>query len=136
MRFICIDLGDSRTGIAVGDDETKIAHPVRVLDIPIGKLLIDAIVNAIEEHDADELVMGLPLHMDGTSGSRVEITKEFASKLENEIDININYQDERLTSDAAEAVLSRSGKTHKQKKQVRDAIAAAEILKDFLDSTP
>ena len=134
MRFLCIDLGDKRTGIDVGDDELNMAHPVCVLEIPLGQSLVDAIVAAINEHAADELVIGLPLHMDGTEGERVQIAKAFADQITNAVDISIHFQDERLTSAAAEELLSGSGKTHKQKKQSRDALAAAEILKDFLDA--
>ena len=134
MRFLCIDLGDKRTGLAVGDDELYMAHPVCVLEIPIGQPLVDAIVEAIGNNAADELVIGLPLHMDGTEGQRAKITKAFADQITNVVDITINFQDERLTSAAAEELLSGSGKTHKQKKQSRDALAAAEILKDFLDA--
>ena len=134
MRFLCVDLGDKRTGLAVGDDELNMAHPVGILEIPIGQALVDAIVDAIGSHAVDELVIGLPLHMDGTEGQRVVVTKSFADQIASTVDITINFQDERLTSAAAEEHLAGSGKTHKQKKQARDAIAAAEILKDFLDS--
>ncbi|MBT6282870.1 MAG: Holliday junction resolvase RuvX, partial [Phycisphaerae bacterium] len=86
----------------------------------------------IEEQDVDALVIGLPLNMDGTPGQRVEITKAFASNLEITTNMQLHFQDERLTSSAAEEKLSGSGKTHKQKKKMRDALAAAEILNDFL----
>lgn len=132
MRYLAVDLGDKRTGIAVGDDELCMAHPVCVLEIPIGKLLIDAIKKTIAEQGADELVMGLPLNMDGSPGQRVEVTKRFAQKLESSTNLPIHFQDERLTSASAEEKLSGSGKTHKQKKKMRDALAAAEILNDFL----
>ena len=82
MRFLAIDLGDKRTGIAVGDDELRMAQPVCVLEIPIGELLINAILKTIEEQGVDALVIGLPLNMDGTPGQRVVITKAFASNLE------------------------------------------------------
>ena len=134
MRFLCIDLGDKRTGLAVGDDELYMAHPVCVLEISIGQPLVDAIVEAIGNNAADELVIGLPLHMDGTEGQRAKITKAFADQITNVVDITINFQDERLTSAVAEELLSGSGKTHKQKKQTRDALAAAEILTDFLSA--
>jgi len=132
MRYLAIDLGDKRTGIAVGDNELKMAQPVCVLDVPIGELLISAITKAIEEQGVDALVMGLPLNMDGSLGQRVEITKTFAEKLRAATNLDIHFQDERLTSSAAEEQLSGSGKTHKQKKKMRDALAAAEILNDFL----
>ena len=84
MRFLAIDVGDKRTGLAVGDDELRMAQPVCVLEIPIGKQLVDAVINAINEHDIDELVIGLPLHMDGSTGQRVDVTKQFASQLAKE----------------------------------------------------
>ncbi len=132
MRYLAVDLGDKRTGLAVGDDELRMAQPVCVLEIHIGDLLVDAIANAIQEHEIDELVFGLPLNMDGSPGQRVTITKEFAAKVVAATNMSIHFQDERLTSAAAEERLSGSGKTHKQKKKMRDALAAAEILHDFL----
>ncbi len=134
MRFLAIDVGDKRTGLAVGDDELRMAQPVCVLETPIGKQLVDAISHAIKEHDIDELVIGLPLHMDGSEGQRVDITKQFATQLAKENALPIHFQDERLTSAAAEEKLDGSGKTHKQKKKIRDALAATEILSDFLES--
>ena len=132
MRYLAVDLGDKRTGIAVGDDELKMAQPVCVLDIPIGDQLIEGIIKIISEQAADEIVIGLPLNMDGSLGSRAETTKTFAKNLKVSTNMQIHFQDERLTSSAAEEKLSGSGKTHKQKKKMRDALAAAEILTDFL----
>ena len=132
MRFLAIDLGDRRTGLAVGDDELCLAHPVKVLEIPIGTRLVEAIANTIREHAIEGLVMGLPLNMDGTKGKRAELTLKFGKCVEDATGITIHFQDERLTSAAAEEQLSGSGKTHKQKKKMRDALAATEILKDYL----
>ena len=132
MRFLAVDLGDKRTGLAIADEDPKIVHPLSVLEVPIGPLLIDAIEQAIGKHDAQAIVFGLPLNMDGTIGPRAKLTQEFGNKVALRTSIEVFYQDERLTSIAAEEHLSQSGKTHKQKKRVRDALAAAEILNDFL----
>ena len=132
MRYLAVDLGDKRTGIAVGDDELSMSQPVAVLEIPIGKRLVEALVETIEQQGVDALVMGLPLNMDGSLGQRAGITKTFAQELANATTLPIHFQDERLTSCSAEEKLHQSGKTHKQKKKVRDALAAAEILNDFL----
>jgi len=132
MRFLAVDLGDKRTGLAIADEDPKMVHPLSVLEVPIGPLLIDAIEQAIGKHDAQALVFGLPLDMDGTIGPRAKLTQEFGKKIALRTSIEVFYQDERLTSIAAEEHLSQSGKTHKQKKRVRDALAAAEILNDFL----
>ena len=92
-------------------------------------------MKAIDEHGVDALVLGLPLNMDGTNGQRVGITKSFAENLRTATNLPLHFQDERLTSSAAEEQLSGSGKTHKQKKKMRDALAAAEFLNDFLAKT-
>jgi len=131
MRFLAVDLGDKRTGLAIADDDPNIVHPLVVLDIPIGPLLLDAIKKAVNDHHAQAIVLGLPLDMDGTVGPRAKLTQEFGEKIASVTLIKVHYQDERLTSVAAEEHLSQSGRTHKQKKRVRDAFAAAEILTDF-----
>ena len=134
MNYLAVDLGDKRTGLAVGDDIVRIVQPITVLETPIGQQLINEIKSAIKEHGIDCIVMGLPLNMDGSESQRSELTKSFAERLQEQVNLPINFQDERLTSAAAEEHLNQSGKTHKQKKKLRDALAAAEILKDFLYS--
>ena len=134
MNYLAVDLGDKRTGLAVGDDIVRIVQPITVLETPIGQQLINEIQSAIKEHGIDCIVMGLPLNMDGSESQRSELTKTFAERLQDQVNVPINFQDERLTSAAAEEHLNQSGKTHKQKKKLRDALAAAEILKDFLHS--
>ena len=140
MRFLAIDLGDKRTGLAVGDDESGLASPVDLIEVPIdrrgGGDLLGAIARAVEEHlgPRDELVMGLPLNMDGTSGSRARLVEAFAARLRERSGRAVHLFDERLTSAGADWAMSGSGLTHAQKKARRDAIAAAELLKDFLSS--
>ncbi len=134
MNFLAIDLGDKRTGLATGDDIVRIVQPITVLETPIGEQLIHDIHSVIKEHGIDCIVMGLPLNMDGSESQRSKLTKSFSEKLQEITMLPIKFQDERLTSAAAEEQLNQSGKTHKQKKKLRDALAAAEILKDFLHS--
>ncbi len=132
MRLLAIDLGDRRTGIAIGDDGTGIVTPLSVIGIPRGERLLDAIAVTIAGHDPDAVVIGLPVNMDGTEGPRAKISRDFGAALATRCPLPIHYQDERLTSDAAERHLAGSGRTHKQKKAIRDALAAAEILHDFI----
>jgi len=132
MRYLAVDLGDKRTGLAVGDDELRMAQPVCVLEVPIGDMLITALIKSIEEQGVDALVVGLPLNMDGTPGQRVTITKEFAKKLEAATSLRIHFQDERLTSSAAEEKLSGSGKTHKQKRKCATHLLLPKFSTSFL----
>lgn len=131
-RFLAIDLGDRRTGLATGDDNTRLVSPLAVLEIPPGPELVKAILRSAEDYGADALVIGLPLNMDGTEGPRVKIVRTFCASLAAQTALPIHEQDERLSSYAAEGRLAQSGRTHGQKKRIRDAMAAAEILGDFL----
>jgi len=132
MRYLAIDLGDKRTGLAIGDDVTQLVTPLSVLEIGINAGLSDRLQHAINEQQPDAIVFGLPLNMDGTEGPKAKQTREFGKQLADFLDIPVYYQDERLTSYAADQAMAQSGQTHKQKKKQRDAIAAAEILRDFL----
>ncbi len=140
MRYLAIDIGDKRTGLAVGDDETRIVSPLDVVEVPTaeraGEAWLDAIARSIAEqfgpHAHAELVVGLPLNMDGTEGPRARIVRALAARLADRTGLVIHFQDERLTSVDADWSMAQSGMTHKQKKQRRDALAAAIILRDFL----
>lgn len=134
MRYLAIDLGDKRTGLAVGDDETDIVSPLEVIKEPIDPphRLIDRIKKAIDEQGADAVVLGLPLHMDGSEGDRAKKTRAVGEILIAQLGLPIHYEDERLTSAAADWAMAGSGMTHAQKKNRRDAMAAAAILKTFL----
>lgn len=133
MRYLAIDLGDKRTGLAIGDDEMRLPTPLKTINQPRGNALLEELIRDIKEQSPDELVIGLPLNMDGTDSKQAQITREFGKQLHARCDLKINYQDERLTSFAADQHMAQSGRTHKQKKQLRDALAAAEILSDFLN---
>ena len=132
MRYLAIDLGDKRAGLAVGDDETGLASPVATLPVVAGPALLQALRDEIEKHAPDALVLGLPLNMDGSEGPRAKRTRAFGLQLEEATEQPLVYQDERLTSYAAGRRLAGSGRTHRQKKKARDALAAVEILEDFM----
>lgn len=145
MRYLCIDLGDKRTGIALGDAITRLASPVEVIEADIrvreGGVLLDAIARVVARElgppgaaRAAALVFGLPVNMDGTEGPRAVLTRAFAARVGERTGFKVVFHDERLTSADAEWSLAGSGLTRKQKKERRDAVAAAAILRDFLAS--
>lgn len=130
MRFLCIDLGDKRTGLAICNTEETISSPLDVIEGV--KDLTGHIVTTIKQYDVEAVVLGLPLNMDDSEGARAAIVRKFAAELAGRIEIPIFFQDERLSSFSAGNKLSRTGLTHKKKKNRLDAIAAAEILKEFI----
>lgn len=138
MRYLAIDLGEKRTGLAVGDAISGLALPVGVLEVE-GQLgaggssaLHAAIKRAIDEHGPKGLVIGLPLNMDGSKGKPALAIEKLGARLAAETGLAVHFQDERLTSVQADWQMSQSGMTHGQKKKKRDALAAAAILEDFL----
>lgn len=141
MRYLAIDLGDRRTGLALGDDETRIASPVALIDTPIsardGEELLARILDAVLRHlgppdSPGEIVLGLPLNMDGSEGPRATAARDFARRIHARTGRTVHLHDERLSSADADWSLARTGLTRAQKKQRRDALAAAAILRDFL----
>lgn len=139
MRYLAIDLGDRRTGLAVGDDVLRLAAPAGLVDVPIdrdaGAALLAALARHADDHlgpGSGELVVGLPVNMDGTEGPRAALVRAYAPRIATATGRAVWLVDERRTSAAADERMARSGLTHKQKKLRRDAIAAAAVLERFL----
>ncbi len=134
MRYLAIDLGEKRTGLAVGDDVTGIASPLEVIQTASAEVRLKEFERAIEEQGPDALVLGVPLNMDGSEGPGVTKSRELAKELTARFGLPVHLYDERLTSAAADEQMAQSGLTRGQKKARRDALAAAAILRNFLAS--
>lgn len=134
MRYLALDVGDKRTGVALGDAETGIVTPVRLIERPVSQesLWLDDVARCVREAGAEALVVGLPLNMDGTEGPQAKKVRGLAERAAARVNLPLHLHDERLTSEAADWVMAGSGLTRGQKKARRDALAAAEILRDFL----
>ena len=132
MRYLAIDYGSKRTGLAICDPAETIASPLTVIHGQ--KELLRRISDIVETENVEAIVLGLPLNMDGSTGPQAELVFKFADQLKAHLDIPILFQDERLSTFTAEEKLSRTEFTRKKKKKRLDAIAAAEILQVFLDN--
>ena len=134
MKVMSIDLGDVRTGVAVSDVTGFLAgRSVSITQRDRDKLL-EEILTLIEKEKPGELVMGLPINMDGTEGPRAEKSRAFGDRLQEASGLPVKYMDERGSSITANRLLSDAGKKKgKQRAQV-DAVAAAIILQNYLDS--
>ena len=131
MRYLAIDLGDKRTGLATGDDETHIATPAGVIEASKPQQRLSMIEQAIKLEMPDALVVGLPLNMDGSEGPAATKSRQLADELAARTGLVVHLADERLTSDAADDALRQSGLTRKARKAHQDAQAAAAILNRF-----
>jgi len=141
VRLFCIDLGDRRTGLALGDTITRLATPAGVIETPIrvesGEALLADIEHAWRTKAGIDagLVIGLPLHADGSESPRSRLVRDMARRLGQRTDREVILHDERRSTIAADQRMARSGLTHAQKKRRRDAIAAAAILQAYLDAS-
>jgi putative Holliday junction resolvase len=132
MRYLAIDPGEKRTGLAVGDDRTGIVSPLAIITTTARHELLRQIAKAVTAHAPDALVLGIALNMDGSKGPAAKKTRQLAGELAVHLGLKVHLFDERLTSYAAEGKLNQSGLTHQGKKKRRDALAAATLLEDFL----
>jgi len=132
-RILAIDYGRVRHGIAVSDALGMASHPLPVLR-RVSTERDDATPTAlIEERDVRSLVVGLPLNMDGSEGPMAKEVRAFAEKLGHRLGLPVELEDERLSTDEAEAFLSQAGLRPSDRKKLRDSVAAAVILQGVLD---
>jgi putative Holliday junction resolvase len=131
MRYLAIDYGSRRTGLAICDPTETIVSPLAVVDSRKG--LLKKIGEIIEAEHVGAIVIGLPLNMDDTKGPQAQLVLEFTEKLKKELRIPVHLQDERLSSFAAEEKLVIAQYSREKKKERLDAVAAAEILELFLE---
>ncbi|MGD9109714.1 MAG: Holliday junction resolvase RuvX [Phycisphaerales bacterium] len=132
MKYLAIDYGQKRTGLALCDPDETICSPLAVLET--NKNLISQILKTIETEKIEAVVVGLPLNMDGTKGPQAKTTENFTDQLKKQLDIPLHFCDERLSSFAAREKFAAAEIKGSKKKKPLDAVAAAEILQSFLDS--
>ena len=139
MRYLAIDYGNKRTGLAICDESEQIISPFSV--VQSNDNLIGQIQQIIEQQNVGALVVGLPLNMDGSQSGQAKIVCKFTDELKSKFQIPIHPQDERLSTFSAQEKLRELSFQKSQKKRLRrkekqnlDALAAAEILQAFFDT--
>jgi len=131
MRYLAIDYGTSRTGLAVCDTQETMAFPLNVIQGQ--KNLIQRIAQIVASEHIGAIVLGLPLNMDGSQGPQAQQVQAFARRLQQHVGVEIHFQDERLSSFGAEEKLQATGLSKAKQRARLDAVAAAEILQAFLE---
>jgi putative Holliday junction resolvase len=131
MRYLAIDYGTKRTGLAICDAAEIIASPLAVIQGQ--KELLKKIAEVVKAENVEAVVVGLPLNMNDSEGFQTKLVLRFAEQLKDHLDIPIHFQDERLSSFSAKEKLASSKFTRGKRRKRLDAIAAAEILEAFLE---
>ena len=128
-----IDYGDVRTGIAISDIRGILASPLCVIKESYQPKLVDKIIELINENKIEKLVIGLPRNMDGSYGYRCDDCKSLGQAISEKINIDIEFEDERLTTVMAHNILSDNNVRGAKRKQTVDAVSAVMILQSYLD---
>lgn len=131
--ILAFDFGERRIGVAVGETETAQAHALTTIEAEANADRFAAIAALIDEWRPAMLVVGLPLHVDGTPHAMTARCKRFANQLHGRFGLPVATADERLTSHDAEALLHEVGRSTREQRAVIDSLAAQLILQGYLD---
>lgn len=132
-RVLGVDVGERRIGLAVSDPSGTTAHPHAVLERTTEERDVEAILAVAREQEVAEVVVGLPLRLNGSRGPAAEAAERFGALLER-AGLTVRFWDERLTTVEAERSLAAGGVRGRARRRVVDKVAAALILQNYLDS--
>ena len=136
MRIMGLDVGSKTVGVAISDPLGFTAQGLEIIQIDEEKeqFGFERLTELVEQYKVDKFVIGLPKNMNNTSGPRVEASKAYGEKIAELFQIPVDYQDERLTTVAAERMLIEQADISRSKrKKVIDKLAAQLILQNYLD---
>lgn len=130
---LCFDLGLKKTGVASGELEIGVAHPLTTIKADSRPARFSVIDKLITEWHPGLLVVGLPLHPDGSAHEMTRAARNFAAELEARYALPVFLHDERYTSAVAEDELRAEGRNMAKSRHSVDALAAQLILQGFFD---
>lgn len=134
MRIMAIDVGTKRIGVAFSDPLGIIANPWGFVEAEDTSKAVEKLRQMMKENSVNVLVVGLPINMDGSIGQKAEECKAFAELVRKDLDIKVNFVDERLSSREIEGMLIDSGVRREKRKKINDKLCAALILQKYLDA--
>lgn len=134
MRVLAVDPGSRRIGLALSDEEGSIALPLETVERRGEAAAVRRIAEVVRERGAREIVVGLPLELDGTEGPAARRARLFAGAIEREVEVPVVLWDERLTTVSAERALRESGVRGAKRRRVVDQVAATVLLSGYLEA--
>ncbi len=133
MRILGIDFGDRNIGLALSDPLELTAQPLGQYQLAGADFDAAFFRGLVRKHEVAEIVVGNPLRMDGSVGTRSQKTADFASWLEKTVAVPVKFWDERLTTQQAIGIMEEQKIGNKAKKRVEHQISATLILQSYLD---
>jgi putative Holliday junction resolvase len=134
MRILGVDIGERRMGIAISDETSTIARGMEIISISSVDDGIRRIEELVSENSIEEIVVGLPLNMNGSVGLSARKAIDFANRLKEELFITVVTFDERLTTRQGENIMLQADMSRSKRKEKIDRLAAQIMLQAYLDS--
>lgn len=132
-RYIGIDVGDSRIGLAISDEKRMIAFPLAVIKRENNSYGFNKIEKLLKEKNFKAFVVGLPVKSDGSLGNQCEKVLKYVESLKEYFKSEVIVWDERYTTIIAEKILIESNTKREKRRKVIDEVAAQLILQSYLD---
>ncbi len=133
-RILAIDFGNSKIGFALTDPMRIISRPYYTLRYDTEDIALDWIRETIQRERVGRIVMGLPIDMEGKETHQSSLTRQFAERLKSSVEVPVDFQDERFTSEEANEEIKKMGKDPINGRKIIDQVAASIILKNYLES--
>jgi putative Holliday junction resolvase len=133
MRYLALDVGERRIGVALSDETATLATGLDTLTRVGPRKDARAVADLVRRHEAAAVVVGLPLNMDGTAGTQAGKVRAFVDGLKRHIGVTVIERDERLTTVEAHEILRKSGVAWSQRAALLDKVSAVVILQEYLD---
>jgi len=133
MRYLALDVGERRIGVALSDETATLATGLDTLTRVGPRKDAQAVAALVRRHAPAAVIVGLPLNMDGTAGAQAEKVRAFVDGLKRHITVPIVERDERLTTVEAHEILRKSGVAWRQRGALLDKVSAVVILQEYLD---
>lgn len=135
-RIMGLDYGSVTVGVALSDELKITAQGLEVIrrkDENKLRRTLARIEEIIKEYNVEGIVLGFPKHMNDSVGERCALTMEFAKKLQQRTGLNVEFQDERLSTVEAHNIMSEGNVRREKREQIVDMVAATIILERYLD---
>lgn len=134
MRVLALDVGEKRIGVAISDLSQTLARSLKVIQGGSRQEGFAIVARLIEEYEVEKVVVGYPRSLDGMAGAQAERVERYAADLAKALTVPVLLWDERFSTVSAERLMKEAGLRGEKKQERVDAVAAAVILQDYLDS--
>lgn len=132
-KVLAVDPGSRRLGVAVSDPGGTVALPLTVVERDAG--WPETMAALVREQGAAEVVVGLPLRLDGSEGPAAEAARAVAAELADRLEVPVGLVDERMTTALADRALAAAGAGGRRRRGIVDRSAAAVLLQSYLDAS-